>query len=62
MLIYQDLTLTENFSGRCWERHYFPAFTRVAEIAKEIGYPEGRVSTAIRKRKPAIAQWDIQWN
>jgi len=61
MLTNQDLTFTENFRCRTWRRHNFPAYTRVAEIAKELGYPENKVETAIRRRKHTIAEWDIVW-
>ena len=61
MLTHQDLTFTENFRCRTWQRHHFPAYTRVADIAKQIGYSESKVKTAIQRRKHTLAEWDIVW-
>lgn len=59
MLTQENLLFTENFRCRIWRQHFFPAYTRVSDIAKQLGYPEPRVQTAIRKRKHRIAQWEI---
>ena len=61
MLTHENLLFTENFRCRVWRQHYFPAYTRVTDIAKQLGYPENKVQTAIRNRKRSFAEWDILW-
>ena len=59
MLTQENLLFTENFPCQIQDKLYFPAYTKVSDIAKKLGYPEPRVRTAIRKHKHRIAQWEI---
>jgi hypothetical protein len=61
MLTNQDLLFTENFRCRVWKQYFFPAGSKIEDIADQINYPKNRLTTALKNRRPRFCEYDISW-
>ena len=61
MLTSQDLLFTENFRHRVWKQYFFPAGTKIADIADQINYPKNRLATALKNHRPHFCEFEISW-
>jgi hypothetical protein len=52
MFTKQDLLFTENFRCQVWKQYFFPAGTKIADIANQINYP---------KNRSRFCEFDISW-
>ena len=61
MVTVQNLLLVENFLCRSWRKHFFPAGTPYAEVAKVVDKSVGKVRTAVRRKYDTLGPYDVYW-
>jgi hypothetical protein len=61
MFTKQDLLFTENFRCQVWKQYFFPAGTKIADIADQINYPKNRLATALKNNRSRFCEFDISY-